>query len=65
MSTEEQSQLLVIIFDVNPIWWGLKALQGRAQITKCLDCLLVFVNSYLMMHHENKVAIIASHTSRR
>ncbi|XP_039247748.1 general transcription factor IIH subunit 3-like [Styela clava] len=60
----EDSQLLVIIFDVNPVWWGLKALQGRAQIARCLDCLLLFVNSYMMLHHENKLAVLASHTSQ-
>lgn len=61
---EEESQLLVIVFDVNPVWWGVKSLQGKAQITKCLDCLLVFVNSFLMLNHRNKIAFIASHSSK-
>nr|XP_002120803.1 general transcription factor IIH subunit 3-like [Ciona intestinalis] len=64
MANEEERQLLVVIFDVNPVWWGIKSLQGQAQITKCLDCLLVFVNSYLMLRHDNKLAIIASHSTK-
>jgi len=65
MENSADRQLLIVIYDVNPVWWGLKALDGQAQITKCLDCLLVFVNSFLMLRHDNLFAMIASHTSKR
>ena len=65
MDASEERQLLVIVFDVNPVWWGLKSLQGQSQITKCLDCLLVFINSFLMLHHDNQLAVIASHSTKR
>nr|CAB3251311.1 general transcription factor IIH subunit 3-like [Phallusia mammillata] len=64
MDESEDRQLLVVIFDVNPVWWGLKSLHGEAQITKCLDALLVFVNSFLMLRHDNQLAIIASHSTK-
>lgn len=58
------SQLLAIVFDVNPVWWGLETVQGRTTITKCLDCILVFANSYLMMNTDNSLVVLASHTSQ-
>uniref|UniRef100_H2YE82 General transcription factor IIH subunit 3 n=1 Tax=Ciona savignyi TaxID=51511 RepID=H2YE82_CIOSA len=64
MAEELERQLLVVIFDVNPVWWGIKSLQGQAQITKYLDCLRVFVNSYLLLHFDNHLAIIASHSTK-
>ena len=65
MNCPDERQLLVVVFDVNPVWWGLKSLQGQSQITKCLDCLLVFINSFLMLRHDNLLAVIASHSTKR
>ena len=60
-----EQQVLVVIFDVSPVWWGLKSLQGQAHITKFFDSLIIFMNSYLMLHSDNKLAVIASHSTKR
>ncbi|CAK8693818.1 unnamed protein product [Clavelina lepadiformis] len=59
-----EQQVLVVIFDVSPVWWGLKSLQGQAHITKFFDSLIIFMNSYLMLHSDNKLAVIASHSTK-
>lgn len=63
---EVQCSLLVIIIDTNPVWWGQHFLQDNSQCDffGCLDSLLVFANSHLMMKHGNQLAIIASHTNQ-
>nr|XP_002739904.2 PREDICTED: general transcription factor IIH subunit 3-like [Saccoglossus kowalevskii] len=65
MAEEEESSLLVVIVDVNPIWWGKMRIQDENDLkfTQCMESILVYVNSHLMMHRSNKVAIIASHTN--
>lgn len=60
----EDRQLLVVLFDVNPLWWDIKTQKGLPNITKCLDCILAFINSYRMLRHDNQVAVIASHSTR-
>lgn len=61
-----QCSLLVIIIDTNPVWWGQHFLQDNNQcdLFGCLDSILVFANSHLMMKHGNQLAIIASHTNQ-
>ncbi|XP_035690492.1 general transcription factor IIH subunit 3-like isoform X2 [Branchiostoma floridae] len=63
-----EENLLVVIIDCNPVWWGRRQQQAAepAQIvlSHCLDAIQVFVNSYLMLSHKNRVAVIASHTSK-
>merc|ERR1739838_463489 len=63
---KQERQLLVIIFDVNPVWWGYKASKnnGKTKVTKCLDCILSFISSYRMLRHDNEIAVIASHSSK-
>ncbi|XP_026865078.2 general transcription factor IIH subunit 3 isoform X2 [Electrophorus electricus] len=62
MASEDEISLLVIVVDVNPIWWGQ---QGQRQpeftLSKCLDAVMVMANSHLVMTRTNKLAIIASH----
>ncbi|XP_066509450.1 general transcription factor IIH subunit 3-like [Hoplias malabaricus] len=62
MASEDEISLLVIVVDVNPIWWGQQA-QKEPQFTlsKCLDAVMVMANSHLVMTRTNKLAIIASH----
>ncbi|XP_060927375.1 general transcription factor IIH subunit 3 [Limanda limanda] len=62
MASEEEASLLVIVVDVNPIWWGQQA-QREPQFTlsKCLDAVMVMGNSHLAMTRANKLAVIASH----
>ncbi|KAM9446669.1 general transcription factor IIH subunit 3 [Clarias gariepinus] len=62
MASEDEVSLLVIVVDVNPIWWGQQS-QKEPQFTlsKCLDAVIVMANSHLVMTRTNKLALIASH----
>ncbi|XP_077416975.1 general transcription factor IIH subunit 3 isoform X1 [Vanacampus margaritifer] len=62
MATEEEISLLVIVVDVNPIWWGQQS-QREPQFTlsKCMDAVMVMANSHVAMSRNNKLAVIASH----
>ncbi|XP_071387798.1 general transcription factor IIH subunit 3 [Centroberyx affinis] len=62
MASEDEFSLLVIVVDVNPIWWGQQA-QREPQFTlsKCLDAVMVMGNSHLAMTRTNKLAIVGSH----
>ncbi|XP_075424470.1 general transcription factor IIH subunit 3 isoform X3 [Ascaphus truei] len=62
MDSEDEVNLLVIVVDVNPIWWGQQA-QKQSQVTlpKCIDTVLVLGNAHLFMGRNNKLAVIASH----
>ncbi|KAH1180317.1 hypothetical protein KIL84_009153 [Mauremys mutica] len=63
MSADDELNLLVIIVDTNPIWWGKKALgESEFTLSKCLDAVMVMGNSHLFMNRSNKLAVIASHT---
>lgn len=59
------SSLLVVVLDTNPAWWGRaqKEKEQKLTLTKCVDALMVFANSHLMMNHLNKLAIIAAHSN--
>ncbi|XP_052270361.1 general transcription factor IIH subunit 3-like isoform X2 [Dreissena polymorpha] len=37
--------------------------EKQLTLSKCLDSLMVFANSHLMMHHMNKLAIISAHSN--
>ncbi|XP_029296295.1 general transcription factor IIH subunit 3 [Cottoperca gobio] len=58
----DEINLLVIVVDVNPIWWGQQA-QRETELTlsKCLDAVMVLGNSHMAMARTNKLAVIASH----
>ncbi|KAI4889397.1 hypothetical protein NFI96_034083 [Prochilodus magdalenae] len=61
-SAEDEISLLVIVVDVNPIWWGQQAQrEPEFTLSKCLDAVMVMANSHLVMTRTNKLAIIASH----
>ncbi|XP_053557791.1 general transcription factor IIH subunit 3 [Bombina bombina] len=61
-SGEDEVNLLVIVVDVNPIWWGQQALlQSEVSLPKCIDSVLVMGNAHLFMGRNNKLAVIASH----
>lgn len=62
MASEDEFNLLVIVVDVNPIWWGQQAQRDpEFTLSKCLDAVMVVGNSHLVMSRTNKLAIIASH----
>lgn len=58
---------LVIILDTNPVWWGQNASMGDGQgisLSKCLESVMVFANSHLMMSSLNHLCVIAAHTDK-
>ena len=68
--SESSSSLLCVIFDINPLAWGLKTLleahangDGHRQetIVQGLDATLTFINSFLLMTHGNQVAVVGVH----
>ncbi|TRY66275.1 hypothetical protein DNTS_026231 [Danionella cerebrum] len=61
MASEDDINVLVIVLDVNPVWWGQQA-QREHQFTlsTCLDSCMVLANAHLVMSRANKLAIIAS-----
>ncbi|XP_016325941.1 general transcription factor IIH subunit 3 isoform X4 [Sinocyclocheilus anshuiensis] len=61
MASDDEINILVIVLDVNPIWWGQQA-QREPQFTlsTCLDSLMVMANAHLVMSRTNKLAVIAN-----
>uniref|UniRef100_A0A8C2X9X4 General transcription factor IIH subunit 3 n=1 Tax=Cyclopterus lumpus TaxID=8103 RepID=A0A8C2X9X4_CYCLU len=58
----EEINLLVIVVDVNPIWWGQQAQRAtELTLSKCLDAVMVLGNSHMAMSRTNKLSVIASH----
>uniref|UniRef100_A0A8D2LB98 General transcription factor IIH subunit 3 n=1 Tax=Varanus komodoensis TaxID=61221 RepID=A0A8D2LB98_VARKO len=65
-SLDDELNLLVIVVDTNPIWWGKQTLAGsELSLSKCLDATMVLGNSHLFMNRNNKLAVIASHIRER
>eukprot|EP00057_Strongylocentrotus_purpuratus_P009995 XP_011664469.1 PREDICTED: general transcription factor IIH subunit 3 [Strongylocentrotus purpuratus] len=64
---EDVGNLVVIVIDVNPVWWGKQSHHKQQKdglaLSQCMDAVVVFINSHLMMDRRNKVAVIASHTN--
>ncbi|EEB09185.1 transcription factor TFIIH complex subunit Tfb4 [Schizosaccharomyces japonicus yFS275] len=58
--TDDTPSLLVVILDANPVSWY--SLAQKAPISEILADIIVFINAHLAFHHENRVAVIASHT---
>uniref|UniRef100_A0AAQ4QRB9 General transcription factor IIH subunit 3 n=1 Tax=Gasterosteus aculeatus aculeatus TaxID=481459 RepID=A0AAQ4QRB9_GASAC len=66
MASEEEINLLVIVVDVNPIWWGQQAQRETdLSLSKCLDAVMVLGNSYMAMARTSRLAVIASHCEDR
>lgn len=62
MASDDELSLLVIVVDVNPIWWGQQAQrEPEFTLSKCMDAVMVMSNAHLVMTRSNKLAIIASH----
>lgn len=62
MSSDDEINLLVIVVDVNPIFWGQQAQRDpEFTLSKCLDAIMVFGNSHMAMSRTHKLAVIASH----
>uniref|UniRef100_I3K6A3 General transcription factor IIH subunit 3 n=1 Tax=Oreochromis niloticus TaxID=8128 RepID=I3K6A3_ORENI len=62
MASEDEINLLVIVVDVNPIWWGQQAQRDpQFTLSKCMDAVMVMGNAHMAMARTNKLAVIASH----
>ncbi|KAG2471334.1 TF2H3 factor, partial [Polypterus senegalus] len=58
----DELSLLLIVVDVNPLWWGRKAQEEpEFSLSKCIDAIMVLGNSHLVMNRNNRLAVIASH----
>jgi hypothetical protein len=69
--------LLVIVLDTNPLIWGKRAINkgndsnnNSSNITTLdfstlLEHIFVFINAFLMLRHQNQIAIIANHVGER
>uniref|UniRef100_A0A4W3JNL1 General transcription factor IIH subunit 3 n=1 Tax=Callorhinchus milii TaxID=7868 RepID=A0A4W3JNL1_CALMI len=63
MADDQDVSLLVIVVDVNPVWWGQQVLkQSQFTLTNCMNAVMVMGNSHLVMSRSNSLAIIASHS---
>uniref|UniRef100_A0A4W3IT32 General transcription factor IIH subunit 3 n=1 Tax=Callorhinchus milii TaxID=7868 RepID=A0A4W3IT32_CALMI len=61
--SDQDVSLLVIVVDVNPVWWGQQVLkQSQFTLTNCMNAVMVMGNSHLVMSRSNSLAIIASHS---
>uniref|UniRef100_A0A3B4G9W9 General transcription factor IIH subunit 3 n=1 Tax=Pundamilia nyererei TaxID=303518 RepID=A0A3B4G9W9_9CICH len=61
-ASEDEINLLVIVVDVNPIWWGQQAQRDpQFTLSKCMDAVMVMGNAHMAMARTNKLAVIASH----
>ncbi|RUP15723.1 TFIIH subunit Tfb4/p34 [Jimgerdemannia flammicorona] len=56
-TSEDDSNLLVIIVDTNPFVWSAAPLP----LNDALCQILLFINAHLSLKHDNKLAVIASH----
>jgi len=61
----DMTSLLTVIIDTNSVWWGQQLIKSNRQITftQCVDAVLVFCNSHLLLNRKNQLCIIASHVN--
>lgn len=61
---EEASSLLAVILDLDPAWWqsiNAPNEDGKEAVILCMESVLVFCNSHLMMKHTNRLVFVVSH----
>ncbi|KAI8380774.1 TFIIH subunit Tfb4/p34 [Blakeslea trispora] len=65
ITTEDDSNLLVLILDTNPFAWN-ESSKADLPLTldDALNQLLIFINAHLALKYNNKVAVIASHVGQ-
>lgn len=59
-SIEEVPSLLVLIIDTNPLYWSTSSFPFKS----LLESVLLFINSYLLLHRRNRLVVIASHHNK-
>lgn len=60
-AVDESCQLLVVAIDINPN--QLLFARHPGSFSKMMNCILTFMNSHLMLHSTNKVALVAAHAT--
>ncbi|XP_051750875.1 general transcription factor IIH subunit 3 isoform X2 [Ctenopharyngodon idella] len=61
MASDDEVNILVLVLDVNPVWWGQQAQrEPKFTLSTCLDALMVLANAHLVMSRTNKLAVIAN-----
>ncbi|XP_067264152.1 general transcription factor IIH subunit 3 isoform X3 [Chanodichthys erythropterus] len=61
MASDDEINVLVLVLDVNPVWWGQQAQrEPKFTLSTCLDALMVLANAHLVMSRTNKLAVIAN-----
>lgn len=62
------SSLLVVIIDTNPIFWGLREKDMETSpnligYRDLMEQMVLYMNAYLMLHSQNRLAVISNHPS--
>lgn len=58
---DDGNQMLVVVLDANPNQLLFARQQGA--FSQWMNAVLTFVNSHMMLHHTNKVAVLAAHAT--
>ncbi len=54
-----ERDLLIILADLNPVWWGLDGgAASQWSLKKCLESVMALANSHVMMRSQNEVAVL-------
>ncbi|XP_074656524.1 general transcription factor IIH subunit 3-like [Tubulanus polymorphus] len=57
--------LLVVIMDTNPFWWGQRLYKSDESsqliLSTCISNVMAFCNAHLILNQNNKLAVIAAH----
>eukprot|EP00794_Sanderia_malayensis_P014135 gene14135-15612_t len=66
MENDETSSLLVTILDVNSAWWRQHDAKSKPEESffHCLESVIVFINSHLLLKHTNKLGFIICHNKK-
>ncbi|GAB5364899.1 hypothetical protein AAMO2058_001009800 [Amorphochlora amoebiformis] len=55
----DSAEVLILILDANPLSWS-----ESLNIKHSMEQILVFLNSFLLLHHSNRLAVIANHPTK-
>ena len=66
---KEQPSVLVVIVDTNPIFWSERQHECGVQTNlltynQMIEHLIIYINSHLLLHASNNVAVISNHPTR-
>lgn len=63
LASVDRAQYLLLIIDVNPMVWMSEQFMkdGRSTFFDVIDQIFMFINAFLLLNRDNKVAIIATH----